>query len=56
MLTDNTLQEQHIQPSKKKPIFPVKEALRQYLMRNGREVKLPATYTDLLHFLPIQFH
>jgi len=36
-------------PSKKKPIFPVNQALRQYLQVHGREVKLPVSYSDLLH-------
>jgi hypothetical protein len=38
-----------IKPSRRKPIFPVNEKLRQYLQLNGREVKLPASYSDLLH-------
>ncbi len=37
-------------PSRKKPIYPVDAALRKYLMRYGREVKLPVSYQDLLHF------
>lgn len=37
-------------PSRKKPIFPVNEALRAYLKHHGREVKLPVAYKDLLHF------
>jgi len=41
---------EHIRPSRKKPIFPVNENLRQYLTRHGREIKLPATYNDLLRF------
>src|SRR5664279_4383905 len=36
-------------PSRKKPIFPVCEKLRQYLHVHGREVKLPVSYADLLH-------
>lgn len=39
-----------IQPSRKKPIFPVNEALRKYLLKYGREMKLPASYKDLLRF------
>lgn len=35
-------------PSRKKPMFPVKEELRGYLKHHGREVKLPVTYEDLL--------
>ncbi len=36
-------------PSRRKPIFPVSEKLRQYLHVHGREVKLPVSYSDLLH-------
>jgi len=34
-------------PSRKKPIFPVTDALRNYLKNHGREVKLPVSYRDL---------
>ena len=37
-------------PSRKKPIFPVNDKLRQYLIRYGREVSLPASYQDLQRF------
>lgn len=37
-------------PSKKKPIFPVNEPLRNYLTQYGREVNLPAGYNDLIRF------
>ena len=37
-------------PSKKKPIFPVNEKLRNYLKQYGREVNLYAQYNDLLKF------
>jgi hypothetical protein len=37
-------------PSRKKPMFPVQESLRAYLKHHGREVKLPVSYKDLLHF------
>jgi hypothetical protein len=37
-------------PSRKKPIFPVNAALRQYLTKYGREVKLPVSYKDLQRF------
>ncbi|MES2330341.1 MAG: hypothetical protein V4539_12110 [Bacteroidota bacterium] len=37
-------------PSRKKPIFPVNEQLRQYLIKYGREVKLPVSYQDLQRF------
>jgi len=36
-------------PSRKKPIFPVNELLRNYLKHHGREVKQPVSYNDLLH-------
>jgi hypothetical protein len=35
-------------PSRKKPIFPVNEGLRGYLNQQGREVRLPVSYQDLL--------
>src|SRR5258708_31349954 len=41
---------ENIKPSQKKPIFPVNSALRKYLTKYGREVKLPVSYQDLLHF------
>lgn len=37
-------------PSRKKPIFPVNDRLRHYLKNHGREVKLPVSYKDLLHY------
>lgn len=37
-------------PSRKKPMYPVNERLRNYLKQRGREVKLPVTYTNLLNF------
>src|SRR5579871_3284283 len=37
-------------PSKKKPIFPVNDRLRNYLKNHGREVKFSVSYRDLLHF------
>ncbi|MBL7740532.1 MAG: hypothetical protein JNK14_15040 [Chitinophagaceae bacterium] len=37
-------------PSRKKPMYPVSDSLRQYLKLNGREVKLPVTYNNLLHY------
>lgn len=40
----------NIRPSKKKPIFHVNAKLRSYLKKYGREVKLPASYKDLLRF------
>jgi hypothetical protein len=40
----------HDKPSRKKPMFPVNSQLRNYLKINGREVKLPVAYRDLLHY------
>ena len=37
-------------PSRKKPMYPVNEKLRNYLKLHGREVRLPVSYTDLLHY------
>ena len=37
-------------PSRKKPMFPVNDALRHYLKDHGREVSLPVSYRDLLKF------
>ncbi len=37
-------------PSRKKPIFPVNENLRQYLIKYGRETRLPVSYEDLQRF------
>lgn len=37
-------------PSRKKPMFPVNEMLRNYLKNHGREVKLPVSYRDLLRY------
>ncbi|NCI47024.1 hypothetical protein [Sediminibacterium soli] len=42
--------EQPDRPSKKKPIFPVNEQLRQYLVQYGREVTLPVSYQDLQRY------
>jgi hypothetical protein len=47
--TDPVLNELN-KPSRKKPMFPVTEELRAYLKHHGREVKLPVSYRDLLHF------
>lgn len=38
-------------PSRKKPIFPVTDSLRQYLKHHGREVKLPVSYKDLIQHI-----
>ena len=37
-------------PSRKKPMYPVNEELRQYLKLHGREVKLPVSYGNLLNY------
>ena len=37
-------------PSRKKPMYPVNDQLRNYLKLHGREVKLPVSYNDLLHY------
>ncbi len=37
-------------PSRKKPMYPVNDKLRTYLKLHGREVKLPVSYSDLLHY------
>jgi hypothetical protein len=42
--------EQADKPSRKKPIFPVNDGLRSYLVKYGREVKLPVSYRDLQRF------
>ena len=47
--TDPVLNELN-KPSRKKPMFPVNDELRAYLKHHGREVKLPVSYRDLLHF------
>ncbi len=39
-----------IRPSRKKPMFPIRDSLRVYLTKYGRETKLPISYQDLLHF------
>jgi hypothetical protein len=47
--TDTPENNQTNKPSRKKPIFPVNDLLRQYLQQHGREVRLPVSYNDLLH-------
>ncbi|WP_276484612.1 hypothetical protein [Paraflavitalea pollutisoli] len=42
--------EENNKPSRKKPMFPVQDQLRQYLKVHGREVKLPVSYNDLLRY------
>ena len=46
---DSILANEPGKPSRKKPIFPVIEPLRNYFRHHGREVKLPVSYGDLLH-------
>ncbi|RYY61967.1 MAG: hypothetical protein EOO05_04490 [Chitinophagaceae bacterium] len=48
-ITNKDLQEPD-KPSRKKPMFPVSPELRNYLKHNGREVKLPVSYKDLLNY------
>lgn len=48
--THITPSDQPDRPSKKKPIFPVNDALRKYLVKYGREVNLPVSYADLQRF------
>lgn len=43
-------EEQLNTPSRKKPMFPIKADLRQYLVHYGREVTLPFSYKDLQRF------
>jgi hypothetical protein len=47
-LVPNFTPEENNKPSRKKPMFPVQDSLRQYLKIHGREVKLPVSYNDLL--------
>ena len=42
--------QQPAKPSRRKPMYPVNDKLRNYLKQHGREVKLPVTYKDLLHY------
>ncbi len=48
--TNETGRKEKDKPSRKKPMFPVNPQLRSYLKHNGREVKLPVLYKDLLHY------
>lgn len=36
--------------SKKKPAYPITDALFKYLRRHGRTIKIPIFYDDLLRF------
>ena len=40
--------------SKKKPVFPISKDLTNYLIKNGRTVKIPICYDDLLRFQEIK--
>ena len=46
----NQLSNEAGKPSRKKPMYPVNDSLRHYLKLHGREVKLPVSYNDLLHY------
>ena len=48
---DITPSQQPERPSKKKPIFPVNDKLRHYLVKHGRETTLPVTYADLQRYV-----
>lgn len=47
---DDATQGTSEKPSRKKPMFPVSAALRDFLKQHGREVKLPVAYRDLQRF------
>jgi hypothetical protein len=49
-LYDKPEPDENNKPSRKKPMFPVNKELRNYLKHQGREVKLPVSYNDLLHY------
>lgn len=46
---DNIIE--NLRPSRKKPFFPLRERLWEYLVKYGREGKLPASYKDLSRFV-----
>jgi hypothetical protein len=48
---DAPLPDESNKPSRKKPIFPVTDPLRDYLKQHGREVRLPVSYRDLLQHI-----
>ena len=50
MQPEHLEQPRNDKPSRKKPMFPVSEGLRNYLKERGREVYLPVSYQDLLDF------
>ena len=39
-----------LQTTRKKPIYPLKDGLRSYMIRHGREMDLPVTYEELLDY------
>ncbi|HVK97410.1 MAG TPA: hypothetical protein VM368_06310 [Flavisolibacter sp.] len=43
------MQEKEDKPSRKKIFFPIRKDLRSYLVKQGREIPLPVSYTDLLN-------
>lgn len=49
MLSSCTVTED-LKPSRKKPFYKVSAGLRKYLRHYGREVRVPVSYGDLLHF------
>ncbi len=36
--------------SKKKPAYPISDLLSEYLSKQGRNIKIPVFYDDLLRF------
>jgi len=36
--------------SKKKPVYPISKELTDYLIKNGRNIKIPICYDDLLRY------
>src|SRR6201996_4727949 len=47
MQFNGPLPDESNKPSRKKPIFPVTDPLRNYLKQHGREVRVPVSYRDL---------
>src|SRR3546814_14960214 len=41
---------ENLKTSRKKPFYKVSQGLRKYLRHYGREVAVPVSYNDLLHF------
>lgn len=44
------MQQETDKPSRKKIFFPINKELRSYLKTHGREISLPLSYNNLLHF------